>query len=236
MSIWSQVQGTGAQGTSSGVSSLSASFVSAVASGDLVCTGCSNFSYYSFSQSVDDNNVNPYTVDTGVTVVGPNVAYTAIAHSVVPTGGTLTLTWNLTFHGNFVAISIDEFSAPGATISVDNVVDSNTVTGTATPSVGTLAVSGNDLIYAILLNETTGTITPGSGFTASYSVPGIGGAAEGISAEYQLNQTSNVNPGWTCTLSGTYIVCGAAYKATGGGPTFSPYWVPRSYLIGPGCY
>ena len=231
---WAHIQGTGTQAAGA-VTSLSVAFGSNITSGNMIATGVATYCTPTDTLTATDNaggGGNTYTSDT-TAVVGSNNYWVTISHAPITlgTGTKPTVTWTAsgTSPTMYPSIAIDEFSY-GGTLSVDSHVSyNNTTVSTASPSVGSLTVTGNDLIYAVLgFDASAPTVTAGSGLTLSYSAGCVNGQAEGIAAEYQLNATTTVNPSWTLSAPATTYRCGVAYKTPTGATNGPPYWLGDS--------
>ena len=219
---WSHVQGTGAQASSGGITSLSKAFVSSVTVGNLICVGCANFT--GGTPTIGDTH-NTYTLVGPFTSGSDNLG---AAYAPVTTGGSITVT--ATVSSSYPAISIDEFD-PGGTPAFDNDAHSS---GTSTSiSSGSVTVTGTDLLFGVV-NPAGESPTIGSGFSAGYNNNGgIGGQSEGLMAEYQLNITSNtaITASIPTTTSDPWIDLGLSFTATGGGASAGPpYWLDASAL------
>lgn len=210
---WAHVQGGGTNSLSFGVTSLSATFVSAVTSGNLLVSGSATYlGGGSDTYTVTDNKANSWTRDTtlpgtlSVAVQGHTIAGSSVSG--------LAVTWTESPNPGFPAISIDEFSFTG-TGAAESVISQSGTTGTAAPAVGSLTVTGTDLIYAVLGYFSNTTVTPA--LTAAFAAAYAAGQSMGINVQYKLNATTSVNPSWALGASETCFRCGVAFKGTAGG-------------------
>lgn len=208
--------GLGVQATGP-TTTISMSFVNAVSSGDMAVVGMSTYLYNTAdAATVTDNKTgNTWANDTGHSTGHFDAE---ILHSVIANGGSGFAVTVATPHNGFPSISLDEFSGGGAATVDSFIACPATTSFTNVPAVGSLTVSGTDLIYAVLgLDKGAPTATPS--LTAGYQAGYVSSQAEGIYAQYQLNATSAVNPAWSLSASETIYACGVAYKAAGGAAT-----------------
>jgi hypothetical protein len=211
---WSHVQGTGVQGAG-GISSLSCSFAGALTPADLVVSGVTTYNLAATPPiTASDNKGNTWTADT--TGTPTNYYLAAISHALATTGGTsFTVTWTIASGGGYPSMAIDEYSYSG-TLSVDSAETSgSTTTTTNAPAAGSLAVTGTDLVYAVLGTDASASFTAGSGLALRYNANYANGVAEGICAEDQLGATSAVNPAWSLSAAVACYTAAVAYKTVG---------------------
>jgi hypothetical protein len=212
---WSHVQGTGVQAASGNITSLSVSFAGNVTAGNLIVSGSTTYLNGAATLTLSDNQSNSYSYAT--THAGGSAGFfAAIGHSVAAGTNTPSVTWSTGAVGAYPSMSIDEY-AGGGSATVDSAISFSGATSTSTPSLGSLTVTGTDLVYAVCGSDgTPATYTAGAGMTARYNQPWVSGKAEGICAEDQLNATTAVNPGWTLNSTISTYPVGVAYKAAAG--------------------
>jgi hypothetical protein len=216
---WAHVQGTSVQ-SSGNVQNLSAS-LSGVTGGDVLASGYAGYPSGPYAVTPSDSQSNIWSADTSNTFGGVGQVAAFVGHSVTTTGGTVTVTWGAPGGGDttYCAMTVDEFSESG-TVTVDSEVSSSGSSSTSSPSVGSLSVSGTDLIYATLGFDSAATVTAGSGYTLTGYLNYTGGTV-GIASEYLLNATSSTNPSWSLGTAATCYQAGVAYKTASGTVTGS---------------
>jgi len=230
-SNFAHVQGGGSHLVYPGGTSITFTFGSAVTVGNLVIVGVADEGGNgSLTFTVTDSGGNTWTND-----ILDGVAYSQaqVSHSVITTGGALTITVT-TNQSHPLTMSADEFSfSAGMVASVDGAPSGATSTS-ATSLTTSLIPLTTGLIYGVAaVNQATGqAIAHGPGFTAGSNITGVSNGAPAFLAEYVLaNSTSPIAVIATLNQSdanGETIV-GVAFKAVQP-PIFpSPSTVPANH-------
>jgi hypothetical protein len=212
---WSRIQGSGNDSTGT-VSSITATFPSAVAAGDLLVVGLGQFNATP-TTTVTDSLGNTYT--RAVRASGfAQAEILDIWYSIATVGGTGNVVTASFSTPVFANISIDEYNSGGGTILIDSTNFGQSLTS-STISIA-LNITGNDLLFGVATSSNTNgaTFTAGSGFTLRHSQAFVSGTTVGYGNEDQLNVTNTVPVVFNSSTS-TNIQCAAvAFKlvTTGG--------------------
>jgi len=195
--------------------SMTSTFASAPATGDLVIVGINfyNASNCGTLSSVTDGNGNAFTVTTATTTNASNSGCARVAYELsAPSNATKTITATFTTNPQSGSdIWADDFTVSGGTVSLDS---SSTGSGSgATITTPTTTVSGSgDLLYGV-------GSTAGSGITAASS-PWTGNdagvASDGNYTEYDLSASVNTAVKFT-QHSAKWNSVGISFKLTASG-------------------
>jgi len=108
----------------------------------------------------------------------------------------------------------------------------NANSGSTAQLSGNLTPAASDLIFCGT-SAGAATCTAGSGLTRTYNEIGVGGVAQAIASEYQLNEASPINPSFSLSTSASWVAAGASFTATASsGPTTATLSGPTVGLIG----
>lgn len=213
---WAYVQNKIGNGGGGGPSSVTQTFNSSVAVGDLVIVATSNYNNLTIS-SVSDTGGSSSNTWIPVASASNTAAYTFLYYSIIAYGGTLSVTVQYSGSG-YPALDIIEYSATPGTITV---ASSNTGTGAAftTPAAGNVTFTANKALIVGVQSASTTPPGAGTGFTIRGSIASSGNNL-GTSAEDDLNATSSpVNVVWGATLGQTWSAVGAAFQSSGDSST-----------------
>ena len=191
---WSLVQSQMAFATSA-VSSQAVTFSGSVTVGNLVVVGITSYcSGGATSYSVSDTH-NTYHQDATKSSTGTYTDSTVdIWHSVVGTGGTLTVTVT-PGSAAYVTVVVAEYSFSG-TASVD--ATNSAVGNSNAPDSGSLTITATDLVVGMCDNQNNHAPTAGGSFTIEQNQNSSSGEP-GFYLD-QLNVTSNLDV--TASLTG----------------------------------
>lgn len=142
----------------------------------------------------------------------PNL--TSGAHLVSTTYGTTAVTQVNEDAAMFYNVATS--SPLDGSVSAVAGVSSTTMTGP------TISITANDLVYAYFCRTgtpvmTTGSFSPGSGFTL-----GLTKYQDGCASEFEVSSGGNVTPTMTMGSASTYLVIVAAFKASSGSAGTQP--------------
>jgi hypothetical protein len=244
MSI-SHVQGAqGPTPSSTGVSSVAATFGSAVTSGDLVCgivySGNANITNLT---SITDNKSNTYTIAQKIYDSTQN-GFMALFYLADITNGPTTVTANLVAGTEYVSIIIDEFSGVSTNSPLDqsNIAVFGSVNNVTTVSSDSSTTTQNgELIYGGFCNDGGGvtgdTFTSGGGFTllegqtantASCTVYQVQSNAGAVAASFNWTPSSSL-AGYIAGLM-TFKVSGTLAGKLRIGVRSKPRFTPIAFL------
>lgn len=219
---WTLVQTTGLQTPTNNVSSISATFGSAVTANNLVVAVVS---LHGGNAVTVQDSVNGVNYSGGVLYI-PGFGV-AIYYSQPATGGTgFAVTASFT---NPVGpgIAIFEFAVPaGQVVSLDG----SAVTATATSTTAaTAAISPTTSDLVIAAASFGGSVSPtvnsiGGGFSSGYQ-GNSSSNSNGLTVEYALNQSSSITPSIVYNTSTQWAMAGLAFKSAAPVPLISlvPY-------------
>jgi len=223
---WARVQPTsGGLGASSNTgTSLSQSFPSAVAVGDLVVVTVVAWCNYAGGDTIavsDGHNSYNSTTPKLYNYNSTKYYISQIFWSVVTTGGTLNITVSTTGStaaNTNISFGIAEYSfLSGAIVTAES---SNASSGTASlVTSGNLAFTPGDLLVAVMSNSFNQTVTAGANFTLGYVQHNASGLPSGD--EYWLSATgSPLAATFTVTSSNSWACSAVAFLAQ---PAFAPW-------------
>jgi hypothetical protein len=205
------------------VTTLSATFGSAVTAGNLIVAAVSNFD--SGTITIQDS-INTTNYTQRVLSDGDNVVYSGIYTFIAPVGGSgfdVTMT---SVNAGYPGLTIFEFS-----FGSSNVLTYETPTGTGaatsnSPATSALTITGNCLVFMASQLNSVVTPTAGAGFTLGPTGNYSSGKCEGLGTQYFLNETtSSVTPSFSLSGSAEWSACSLAIKAAAPVPVISlvPY-------------
>lgn len=143
------------------------------------------------------------------------------------TGTSFTITGTAnTYLQTFLNIYEFKYGTGSATYSVDSHGSNYDTSATTSISLASplTVTAGPDLIITGFSGDAASTVTPPTGFTANTVQP-VTFYCPLASAAYYMAESSNINPTFTLGTAVAWGIVGAAFAATGGGPSgglFSP--------------
>ena len=222
------VQNTGqtTQGTTS--STIVIPVTHAPSAGNLLVAALSNATASATLNSVTDSKGNTWTIASNfLNAASPTlscqVAYTLQDAGALTTSDTITATFAVTSVN--IAGTVDEFTIPAGTISVDisPVNGSTGVTaansGSTSVSVGASQAIANATELVLCMVATRGnasqTFTQGSGWTKTSSIVKSTGQFTSIATEYQVTSSTGAQTGtWTLGVSTGWAAVLVSFKAS----------------------
>ena len=214
------------------VTTLSATFGSAVTAGNLIVVAISN---YGGSTVTVQDIVNTTNYTQQVLSAVQSATYSGIWTYLVPANGggsgfKVTMT---SLQTCYPGITIFEFSF---TTGYALTYETPTGTGVGTsnsPATGALTITGNDLIFMASALSGVETPTAGAGFTLGPTGAYVSGKCEGIATQYLLNETLGVTPVMSLGGSTPWSACSVAIKAAAPVPVIAlvPYVTKNGLFV-----